>query len=117
MNTMSEMIFRILFSVLRVLYFWQRKHYQKKIKGVGSYVIFNEKQEKLFFRTVSVYEALDVQFLLPDQVWLPVPVGLVYLDTLTLMYAAGEKMMADRFGDEYRQYLEKIVRFVPRFSG
>jgi protein-S-isoprenylcysteine O-methyltransferase Ste14 len=46
-------------------------------------------------------------------------ISIFYLGTLTMMYAARvsaeEKMMLDRFGDNYREYMKKTGRLLPRF--
>jgi protein-S-isoprenylcysteine O-methyltransferase Ste14 len=54
-------------------------------------------------------------FLFLSANWL---IGVIYIGTLLLMYAvrisAEEKMMLDRFGDAYRQYMKTTGRLLPR---
>jgi protein-S-isoprenylcysteine O-methyltransferase Ste14 len=46
-------------------------------------------------------------------------ISIFYLGTLTMMYAARvsaeEKMMLDRFGDSYHEYMKKTGRLLPHF--
>ena len=169
-------------------------YFQRKVKGVGKYVLTNEKQEKFFFRLfglayiilplyfitswvdfahvaiptwlrwtgavitcggISVFgwthQTLGVNwtailalsekhelitsgpyyhvrhpmytsffiiglgFLFLSANWL---IGVIYIGTLSLMYivrvSAEEKMMMDRFGDRYRQYMKTTGRLLPR---
>jgi protein-S-isoprenylcysteine O-methyltransferase Ste14 len=64
----------------------------------------------------SAFFILGIGFLLLSANWL---VGVVYLGTLEAMYAVRvsqeEKMMLDRFGGAYREYMNKTGRLFPRF--
>jgi protein-S-isoprenylcysteine O-methyltransferase Ste14 len=196
MDSLSDLVFRISFGVLWLFYFGLRLYFQRKIKGVGQYVLVNEKQEKFFFRLFALaYILLPLYFLTPwidfahilapaglrwagvvitcigialfgwtHQVlglnwtavlalsekqelvvsgpyhyvrhpmyaaffiigfgflflsanWL---VGILYIGTLSLMYftrvSAEEKMMMDRFGDRYREYMQNTGRILPRLT-
>lgn len=194
MNATNELVFRIIFGALWLFYFGLRLYFQRKVKGVGQYILFNEKQEKIFFRLFALaYILLPLYFLTPwvdfaqmsAPIWLrwggvvitcmgialfgwthqvlglnwtavlalsekqelvtsgpyrhirhPMYtaffviglgflflssnwlVGLIYIGTLSLMYIgrvpAEEKMMTDRFGDRYREYMQQTGRIVPR---
>lgn len=194
MNDTSELVFRIIFGGLWLFYFGLRLYFQRKVKGVGQYVLFNEKQEKLFFRLFALaYLLLPLYFLTPwidfarmsAPIWLrwagfvvtclgialfgwvhqllglnwtavlalsekqqlvtsgpyryirhPMYtaffvigfgflflsanwlVGFIYIGTLSLMYitrvSAEEKMMIERFGDRYREYMRGTWRIFPR---
>jgi len=63
----------------------------------------------------TAFFVIGIGFVLLSANWL---VGVVYLGTLGVMYvarvAAEEKMMVERFGDSYRQYMEKTGRLWPR---
>lgn len=194
MNSISETVFRIIFGLLWIFHFALRLYFQKKVKGVGKYVVINEKQEKFFFllfalayimlplyfvthwidfahismpiwlrwigviatcagislfrRTHQIlglnwttilalsekhqlvtsgpyryvrhpmYTAFFIigfGFLFLSANWL---IGAIYIGTLSLMYvvriSAEEKMMIDRFGDSYRQYMKTTGRLLPR---
>jgi protein-S-isoprenylcysteine O-methyltransferase Ste14 len=195
MDTSSELLFRIAFGILWVVYFGVRLYFQKKVKGGQEYVRINEKQEKILFWLFAIsYLLMPLYFLTPwvDFAHLSLPVwlrwaggvltcagiylfawthqtlgnnwtavlalakehklvtdgpyryvrhpmysaffvigfgflllsanwliGVLYLGTLILMYvarvSAEEKMMTDRFGDAYRQYMKKTGRLFPRF--
>jgi protein-S-isoprenylcysteine O-methyltransferase Ste14 len=56
-------------------------------------------------------------FLFLSANWL---IGIIYIGTLLLMYiariSAEEKMMIDRFGDSYRQYMKTTGRILPRLN-
>jgi len=54
MNSINEIIFRIIFGLLWLLYFGLRIYFQRKVKGVGKYTLTNEKQEKFFFRLFAL---------------------------------------------------------------
>jgi protein-S-isoprenylcysteine O-methyltransferase Ste14 len=194
MNSMSETIFRIVFGALWVFNFGLRLYFQRKVKGVGRYVVTNEKREKFFFLLFALaYILLPLYFIthwidfahvaMPiwlrwtgvaatcagiglfgwtHQVlgknWTAIPalsenhelvtsgpyryirhpmyttffivgfgflflsanwlIGVIYIGTLLLMYAvrisAEEKMMLDRFGEAYRQYMKTTGRLLPR---
>lgn len=55
-------------------------------------------------------------FFLLSSNWL---VGVIYLVPLLVMYlvrvSPEEKMMIDRFGEPYRQYMKRTGRLLPRF--
>jgi protein-S-isoprenylcysteine O-methyltransferase Ste14 len=63
----------------------------------------------------TAFFIIGIGFFLLSTNWL---VGIIYLGTLSLMYmvriSAEEKMMLDRFGDDYRQYMKKTGRILPR---
>jgi protein-S-isoprenylcysteine O-methyltransferase Ste14 len=196
MNSTSELIFRIVFGALWVFHFWLRLHFQRKVKGVGKYVLTNEKQEKFYFFLFALaylmlllyfithwidfahisipiwlrwigavvtcvgiglfgwtHQVLGLNwtailalsekhelvtsgpyryvrhpmytaffiigfgFLFLSANWL---IGIIYIGTLLLMYiariSAEEKMMIDRFGDSYRQYMKTTGRILPRLN-
>lgn len=53
--------------------------------------------------------------ILPLQNWLAGPMGLLcYIPFYFLRIRAEEKMMLDTFGDEYRQYMERAGRVIPK---
>lgn len=194
MNSINEIVFRIIFGALWLFHFGLRLYFQRKIKGVGNYVLTNEKQEKLFFRLfASAYIIMPIYFVtswvdfahIATPIWLrwtgmiitfigislfswthqtlglnwtaalalsekhklvtsgpyrfvrhPMYtsffiigigflflsanwlIGVSYLGTLLLMYtarvSAEEKMMMERFGDSYRQYMKTTGRLLPR---
>jgi protein-S-isoprenylcysteine O-methyltransferase Ste14 len=61
-----EVTYRVIFGILWLVYFGVRLYFQRKVKGVGSYVRVNEKQEKLLFRLFALaYLVLPVYFLTP----------------------------------------------------
>ncbi|PKN92328.1 MAG: hypothetical protein CVU44_14405 [Chloroflexi bacterium HGW-Chloroflexi-6] len=65
MNSL-EVTFRVIFGILWLVYFAVRLYFQRKVKGVGSYVRVNEKQEKLLFRLFALaYLVLPIYFLTP----------------------------------------------------
>lgn len=196
MEPNQEIFFRIIFGVGWLAYFAVRLYFQRKVKGVGQYVLTNEKQEKLFVRLFALaYLILPLYFLTAwiDAAHLSLPgwlrwsgagitgfgialfgwahhalgvnwtlilalsekhelvtsgpyrrirhpmytaffligfgflflsanwlVGLLYLGTLTAMYCARitveEKMMRDRFGDRYCDYMHQTGRLLPRLK-
>jgi protein-S-isoprenylcysteine O-methyltransferase Ste14 len=65
----------------------------------------------------SAFFVIGIGFFLLSANWL---MGFLYLATLTMMYvarvSAEEKMMIDRFGDTYRQYMKKTGRLFPRLQ-
>ncbi len=65
----------------------------------------------------SAFFILGLGFLLLSANWL---VGLLYLGSLVLMYgmrvSREEEMMVSRFGETYRQYMQKTGRILPRFK-
>ncbi len=195
MNPSVEILFRITFGILWVIYFGTRLFFQRRIKGSLEYTRINEQQEKLLFRLFALaFLLLPLYFLttwidfasIPLPVWLrwsgagitavgivlfgwahqalgrnwtavlalskehemvqrgpyryvrhPMYsaffiigiglgllsanwlVGVIYLGPLLVMYMARvaleEKMMIDRFGDTYRQYMKRTGRLWPRF--
>jgi protein-S-isoprenylcysteine O-methyltransferase Ste14 len=195
MNPSMEILFRIAFGVLWVIYFCTRLFFQRRVKGSREYTHVNEHQEKLLFRLFALaFLLLPLYFLttwidfasiaLPvwlrwcgglitvlgiilfgwahkalGQNWTAILalskdhefvqsgpyhrirhpmysaffiigiglgflsanwlVGAIYLIPVLVMYAARvnleEKMMVDRFGDPYRQYMERTGRLLPRF--
>lgn len=55
--------------------------------------------------------------LLVLQNWLAGPLGLmVFIPFYLLRVQAEEKMMLERFGDPYRQYMQKTGRVIPKFA-
>jgi protein-S-isoprenylcysteine O-methyltransferase Ste14 len=195
MDKTGEILFRIVFGILWLVYFGVRIYFQRKVKGVGDYVRVNEKQEIFFFRLFALgYLALLLYFITPwvDFAHIPSPiwlrwaggvvtclgiglfawahqalgknwtailassekqkmvitgpyrhvrhpmytaffvigfgflflsanwfVSIIYLGTLTMMYmarvSAEEKMMIDHFGNDYREYMKRTGRLLPRF--
>jgi protein-S-isoprenylcysteine O-methyltransferase Ste14 len=65
----------------------------------------------------TAFFVIGFGFLLLSANWF---ISAIYLGTLTLMYATRvsieEKMMLERFGDEYHQYMTKTGRLLPRFK-
>ena len=65
----------------------------------------------------SAFFAIGLGFLLLSANWL---VGILYLSSLTLMYgmrvSREEEMLIGRFGDSYRQYMQKTGRILPRLK-
>jgi protein-S-isoprenylcysteine O-methyltransferase Ste14 len=65
----------------------------------------------------SAFFVIGIGFVLLSANWL---VGLMYLVPLTAMYMARvsleEKMMIDRFGDTYLQYMKRTGRLLPRLK-
>lgn len=63
----------------------------------------------------SAFFTIGFGFLLLSANWI---VGLLYLGTLTLLYAfrvsKEEELMISRFGETYRQYMQKTGRIFPR---
>jgi protein-S-isoprenylcysteine O-methyltransferase Ste14 len=63
----------------------------------------------------SAFFLIGIGFLVLSANWL---VGIVYLAPLVLMYVKRvvleEKMMLDRFGEAYRQYMKQTGRLLPR---
>ena len=79
MNSKNELVFRIIFGGLWILYFGLRLYFQGKVKGVGKYVLTNEKLEKLFFRLFALaYILMPLYFITPwiDFAHISIPVGL-----------------------------------------
>jgi protein-S-isoprenylcysteine O-methyltransferase Ste14 len=64
----------------------------------------------------SAFFILRISFVLLSANWL---VGVIYLVPLLVMYVARvsleEKMMIDRFGEPFRQYMKRTGRFWTRF--
>jgi protein-S-isoprenylcysteine O-methyltransferase Ste14 len=64
----------------------------------------------------SAFFIIGIGFFLLSANWL---VGIIYLVPLTVMVVARvaleEKMMLDRFGDTYRNYMKRTGRLLPRF--
>jgi len=74
-----EVTYRVIFGILWLVYFGVRLYFQRKVKGVGSYVRVNEKQEKLLFRLFALaYLVLPVYFITSwvDFAHIPMPVWL-----------------------------------------
>lgn len=196
MEPNEEIVFRIVFGVCWMAYFILRMYFQRKVKGVGQYILTNAKQETRFVRLFALaylilplyfvttwidwaylslpawlrwigaactglgialfgwtHHALGVNwtlvlalsekhelvtagpyrrirhpmytaffligfgFLILSANWL---VGLLYLGTLTALYvvriAAEEKMLLDRFGERYRDYMHQTGRLLPRLK-
>ena len=64
MNSINEIVFRIIFGVLWLFHFGLRLYFQGKVKGGGKYVLTNEKREKLFFRLFALaYIILPLYFI------------------------------------------------------
>jgi protein-S-isoprenylcysteine O-methyltransferase Ste14 len=66
----------------------------------------------------SAFFLIGIGFFLLSTNWL---VGVIYLGPLLVMYIARvsleEKMMVERFGDSYRQYMKRTGRLWPRLWG
>jgi protein-S-isoprenylcysteine O-methyltransferase Ste14 len=66
----------------------------------------------------SAFFLIGIGFFLLSANWL---VGVIYLGPLLVMYIARvsleEKMMVERFGDSYRQYMKRTGRLWPRLWG
>ena len=64
----------------------------------------------------SAFFIIGIGFGLLSANWL---IGVIYLVPLYIMYEARvtleEKMMIDRFGDSYREYMKSTGRLLPRF--
>jgi protein-S-isoprenylcysteine O-methyltransferase Ste14 len=64
----------------------------------------------------SAFFIIGIGFALLSANWL---IGLIYLVPLLVMYVTRvsleEKMMIDRFGDSYREYMKHTGRLLPRF--
>jgi protein-S-isoprenylcysteine O-methyltransferase Ste14 len=76
MNTTPEIIFRITFGILWILFFGVRLYFQRKVRGTREYDLVNAKQEKYFFMLFAVaYLLLPLYFLTPwiDFAHLPFP--------------------------------------------
>lgn len=54
MNDIPELVFRIAFGVLWVVFFVTRIYFQRKVTGMGEYQKTNEKQELLFYRLYAL---------------------------------------------------------------
>jgi protein-S-isoprenylcysteine O-methyltransferase Ste14 len=66
MEFSAELIYRIVFGALWLVYFAVRLYFQRQVKGMGDYTRFNEKQERLFFRLFALaYLLLAFYFLTP----------------------------------------------------
>ena len=195
MNPSLELVFRITFGILWLVYFGVRLYYQRQVKRGQEYTHVNKQQEKRLFGLFALaFLLLPLYFLTPwiDFASVPLPgwlrwggavitalgiflfgwshqalgqnwtailalakehalvqagpykyvrhpmysaffvmgiglallsanwlVALIYLAPLTVMYAARvaleEKMMSERFGESYRQYMERTGRLWPRF--
>jgi len=65
MNAGSEILYRVVFGALWVIYFGVRLFFQGKVKSAGrSYVLQNEQQEKRYFRLFALaYVLLPLYFL------------------------------------------------------
>lgn len=195
MKASNEIVYRIVFGVLWVVYFGVRLFFQNRVKGLQEYTRFNAQQEKLFFQIFAIaFLLLPIYFLTAwiDFASIPLPmwlrwcgggivclgialfgwahqalgnnwtavlalskehemvengpyrhvrhpmyssffiigggffllssnwlVGVIYLVPLLVMYlvrvSPEEKMMIDRFGEPYRQYMKRTRRLLPRF--
>jgi protein-S-isoprenylcysteine O-methyltransferase Ste14 len=194
MNPSTEILFRIAFGILWVIYFIARLYFQGRVRGTQEYTRVNERQEKMYFRLFalgflllalyfltswidfasislpvwvrwvgevvtcagivlfgwahvalgrnwtavlalskehemveggpyrrvrhpmySAFFIIGIGFTLLSANWLA---GIFYLVPLTVMYAARvsleEKMMLDRFGEVYREYMKRTGRLLPR---
>jgi protein-S-isoprenylcysteine O-methyltransferase Ste14 len=64
----------------------------------------------------SAFFIIGIGFLILSSNWL---VGIIYLGAFLIMYLARvlpeEKMMIDRFGEPYRQYMKRTGRLFPCF--
>jgi len=64
----------------------------------------------------TAFFVIGIGFTLLSANWL---VGVIYLGALWAMYqtrvAAEEKMMVERFGDDYQKYMERTGRLLPKF--
>ena len=79
MDRSREVVFRIVFGLLWLVYFGVRLYFQGKVKGNRDYVRVNERQESLFFRLFALaYLLLPLYFLTPwvDFAHLPFPLWL-----------------------------------------
>ncbi len=65
----------------------------------------------------SAFFVIGLGFLILSANWL---IGVLYLGSLVLMYgirvSREEEMMISRFGETYRQYMQKTGRILPRFK-
>lgn len=66
----------------------------------------------------AAFLIIGLGFVLLSANWLT---GIIYLGPLCVMYVARvsleERMMLERFGDSYRQYMNRTGRLWPRFWG
>lgn len=81
----NEFFFRIGFGLLWLIYFAVRLYFQRQVKGMGTYTLVNEKQEKLYFRLfATAYLLMPFYFLTPwiDFAHLPAPDWVRWLGAL-----------------------------------
>jgi protein-S-isoprenylcysteine O-methyltransferase Ste14 len=59
--------------------------------------------------------AVSLGFMLAN--WVPIVFAGVVMIMLTARVPREEKMMIERFGEEYRAYMKRTGRFLPKFRG
>ena len=92
MDLSTEIVYRVTFAVLWVVYFLQRIFFQRKINRRQDYALFQEKKDKSFFRLFALaYLLLPVYFLGSwfDFAALPLPNGLRWLGAVIAGFGLG----------------------------
>ncbi len=125
---MQEILFKVTLAALLLVDAGIRLYYERGRREFEKAVAKHERREKLFYALVTngpyrfirhpMYAAIfliGIGISLHSANWI---VALAYLLPVTGMYlfriSDEEEMMIEQFGDEYREYMRRTGRLVPK---